>query len=232
VALEEDVKLFITALGNPRWVVEKVHSVGGIVYHDVTNRHWADKAMAAGVDGLICVNNRAGGHAGDLSPEALVESLSDLGVPLVCAGGIGDEQDFIRALDMGYAGVQMGTRFIATSECNAHDDYKQAILKAKSEDIVLTEKLSGVPVSVINSPFIERIGTKAGWLAKRLLKHRKAKHWMRTLYTVRSIFQLKKANQRGLSYKDYFQAGKSVEGVKVIESAKDVISRFADAARG
>ena len=64
VAIEEGVRFFITALGNPRWVVDAVHSVGGIVYHDVTERRWADRALQEGVDGLICVNDRAGGHAG------------------------------------------------------------------------------------------------------------------------------------------------------------------------
>ncbi len=64
VALEEGVRLFITALGNPRWVVERVHAAGGTVYHDATERRWALKALDGGVDGLICVNDRAGGHAG------------------------------------------------------------------------------------------------------------------------------------------------------------------------
>ena len=68
IALEEGVRFFITALGNPRWVVDKVHAVGGVVYHDVTERKWALKALDGGVDGLICVNGRAGGHAGTHSP--------------------------------------------------------------------------------------------------------------------------------------------------------------------
>ena len=102
-------------------MVEKAHAAGGFVYHDVTERKWAAKALDAGVDGLIAVNDRAGGHAGPKSAEALIAELGDLGVPVVCAGGIGDEADFVRALRMGYAGVQMGTRFIATTECTAHD---------------------------------------------------------------------------------------------------------------
>src|SRR5690606_9941556 len=146
IALDEGVRLFVTALGNPRWVVDKVHARGGVVYHDVTERKWAQKALDGGVDGLICVNRRAGGHAGQQDPRALFESLADLGVPLVCAGGIGDEQAFVEALDIGYAAVQLGTRFIATTECRAHDDYKQAIVRAEANDIVLTERISGVPV--------------------------------------------------------------------------------------
>ncbi len=230
IAIEEGVRFFVTALGNPRWVVEAVHAVGGVVYHDVTERRWADKALAHEVDGLICVNRRAGGHAGTLSPAELLESLADLGVPLICAGGVGDGERFRDALEMGYAGAQLGTRFIATVECKVHDDYKQAILRAREEDIVLTDKLSGVPCAVINTPYVERVGLKAGPLARRLLKGRKTKHWVRSFYALRSVWQLKRASLRGISYKDYFQAGKSVSGVDAIEPAGDVVRRFASIA--
>jgi nitronate monooxygenase len=229
VALEEGVRFFITALGNPRWVVERVHAAGGTVYHDVTERKWAERALEGGVDGLICVNDQAGGHAGARSPERLFEELSPLGVPLVCAGGVGDEAAFVRALSVGYAGVQMGTRFIATRECRAHDDYKRAIVRAEPEDIVLTEKISGVPVSIIRTPYVERVGTKAGPVARAMLKHPRAKHWMRMLYSLQSIWQLKRASLQGTGYKEYFQAGKSVAGIRAVEPAGDVVRRFAQA---
>jgi|CXWL01.1.fsa_nt_gi nitronate monooxygenase len=231
IALEEGVRFFITALGSPRWVVEKVHAVGGLVYHDITERKWAERALEHDVDGLIAVNNRAGGHAGRLTPAELMASMADLGKPLICAGGIGDEQGFVDALGLGYAGVQLGTRFIATDECRAHDDYKRAILAARERDIVLTDKLSGVPCAVINTPYVERVGTKAGPVARWLLRGRKTKHWMRTFYALRAIRQLKKASLEGISYKDYFQAGKSVEGIDRIEPAGDIVRRFAAAAR-
>lgn len=229
VALDEGVRFFVTALGNPRWVVERVHAVGGVVYHDVTERKWAEKALDGGVDGLICVNNRAGGHAGTLDPRALYESLAPLGVPLVCAGGIGDERTFVELLGMGYAAAQLGTRFIATRECTAHADYKRAIVEAHARDIVLTERISGVPVSVIETPYVRAVGTKAGPIGRRLLKHPKAKHWVRTLYSLRSLWQLDRASTRGASYRDYFQAGRSVEGIDAIEPAAAVVERFADA---
>ena len=119
VAIEEGVRFFVTSLGNPRWVAERVHAVGGFVYHDVTEAKWAAKGRDGGVDGLIAVNRRAGGHAGERSAEALLEELAPFGLPVVCAGGIGDGAGFAAALRMGYAGVQMGTRFIATPECRA-----------------------------------------------------------------------------------------------------------------
>jgi len=229
VALEEGVRFFVTALGNPAWVVQKVHSAGGIVYHNVTARKWADKALQSGVDGLICVNNRAGGHAGEHSPEELISALSGLGVPLVCAGGIGDEGAFVKALELGYAGAQLGTRFIASTECRAHTSYKEAIVAAAPEDIVLTERISGVPVAVINGAYIQRVGTRAGPIARRLLRHPKGKHYVRMWYSLNSMWQLKRVNTQGATYKDYFQAGKSVAGIDGIESAADIVRRYAEA---
>jgi len=230
VALEEGVRFFVTALGDPRWVVDKVHAVGGVVYHDVTERKWAEKALDGGVDGLICVNREAGGHAGSRSAEVLWDELSSLAVPLVCAGGVGDEAGFVRALELGYAGVQLGTRFIATAECHAHDDYKRAILRAKPEDIVLTERISGVPVAVIRTPYVDKVGTQASFLMKRALRHPTLKHYARMYYSVKSIFELRKASLQGVSYKDFFQAGKSVAGIDQIEPAGEIVRRFAAAA--
>jgi len=229
VALDEGVRFFVTALGNPRWVVDAVHAAGGVVYHDVTERKWAQKALDAGVDGLICVNKTAGGHAGTQDPRVLYEALADLGVPLVCAGGIGDARGFVDALGLGYAAAQLGTRFIATQECTAHADYKRAIVDARARDIVLTERISGVPVAVIETDYVRAVGTRAGPIGRRLLKHPKAKHWVRTLYSLRSVWQLDRASQRGASYRDYFQAGRSVEGIDAIEPAAAIVQRYAAA---
>lgn len=230
IALEEGVRFFITSLGNPRWVVERVRSVGGIVYHDATERKWARKALDGGVHGLIAVNDRAGGHAGPKSADELLDELGGLGVPLICAGGVGDEEGFVRALRSGYDGVQMGTRFIATTECHATDEYKRAVVEAEEEDIVLTDRISGVPVAVIRTPYIERTGTSSGPLARWMLRHRRTKHWMRTFYTLRAFRQLKRASL-GESSDDYWQAGRSVAGIHSVEPAGEIVRRFADALR-
>lgn len=230
IAIEEGVRFFITSLGKPRWVVEKAHAVGGVVYHDVTERKWAEKGLDDGVDGLIAVNNRAGGHAGGKEARELLDELSEFGVPVVCAGGIASEAGFVEALAMGYAAVQMGTRFIATTECRASRPYKQAIVDAGEEDIVLSERITGVPVSVIRTPYIERMGTRAGPLARWMLRGRKRKHLMRTIYGLRSIWQLRRASLDESGSRDYWQAGKSVAGVEAVEPAGEIIRRFATAA--
>ena len=229
ISLEEQVSFFVTALGNPRWVVERARPTGVTVYHDVTSRKWAEKALDGGVDGFICVNNRAGGHAGGLSPRQLLDEIGPLGKPLVCAGGIGRPEEFSAAIASGYAAVQMGTRFIATAECTAHADYKKAIVQAREQDIVLSEKITGVPVSIIKTPYIERVGTKAGPVARWLLRGHKTKHWIRTFYSLQSLWKLKRASMQGLSYKDIFQAGKSVAGIGSVQTVAEIVAACAGA---
>ena len=231
IALEEGVRFFVTSLGNPRWVVDRVRPAGGIVYHDVTERRWAQKGVDGGVDGLIAVNNRAGGHAGPRDAASLLNEIGDLGLPVVCAGGIGSPDDFVGALRLGYAAAQLGTRFIATTECTAHPRYKQAIVDATESDIVLTERLTGVPVAVIETDYIRRIGTRAGWLARRMLRGRRTKHLMRTAYALRSLWQLKRGLSRGDERNDYWQAGKSVATITGEMAAGEVVATFAAAAR-
>jgi nitronate monooxygenase len=226
-ALEAGIRFFVTALGNPDWVVKRAHVAGGVVFHDVVDRRWAEKGIAEGVDGLICVNSRAGGHAGRMTPDELHGALADLGVPLVCAGGVGSETEFQAMLRLGYDAVQMGTRFIATEECTAHADYKRAILDAEEKDIVLTERITGVPLSIIRTPFVERMGTKAGPIGRWMLSGRRTKHWMRAIYTLRSTIQLKNASMKGSSSKDFWQAGKSVATIRSVEPASAIVRRFA-----
>ena len=231
VALEEGVRFFVTSLGNPRWVVDRVSAAGGVVYHDVTERKWGEKGRDGGVDGLVAVNDRAGGHAGGRSAKELLEELLPLGLPLVCAGGIGNEDDFARVLRMGYAGAQLGTRFIATPECRASEAYKRAIIAAGERDIVLTERLTGVPVAVIDTPSVRRLGTRAGPVARLLLRGRRTKRWMRTIYALRSLRALKRGLLRDAPERDIWQAGKSVAGIDRIEPAGEIVRRFAAAWR-
>jgi nitronate monooxygenase len=226
IALEEGIRFFVTSLGNPRWVVDKVSGVGGYVYHDVTERKWALKGRDAGVHGLIAVNSQAGGHAGGRDPRALFDELAEVGLPVVCAGGVSDAATFRSALDIGYVGVQMGTRFIATTECTAHPDYKAAIVNAKADDIVLTERLTGVPVAVINNEYVARTGTKAGPIARWMLRGRKTKHWMRTIYALSSLRKLKHSLHTAGGRDDYWQAGRSVAGISEVLPVAEVIRQM------
>ncbi|MBC8193235.1 MAG: nitronate monooxygenase [Candidatus Marinimicrobia bacterium] len=226
IALEEGVPFFVTALGNPKHYAEKIHAHGGLVFHNTTNRKWAEKAILGDVDGLICVNDRAGGHAGTESAARLYEELADCGKPLICAGGISSPQDVASMLDLGYSGIQMGTRFIASKECSAHPDYKKAILDADENQIVLTDKLSGVPVSVIETVHIKKMGVQAGPLARWLLRGSKTKKYMRMFYSLRSFRTLKNDSGKTGDYHHFLQAGKSVGGIKKIQTVQDIMESY------
>jgi len=226
-ALEEGVRFFVTSLGDPRWVAEKAHAAGGFVYHDVTEAKWAKKALDGGVDGLVAVNARAGGHAGPRDPRALLDELLPFGLPVVCAGGVGDATGFVDALRMGYAGVQCGTRFIATRECDASEAYKAAILTTDASGIVLTERLTGVPLAVIDTPAVRRMGLHANALERWLLKNPRTKHALRMLLTVRSAWSLRRGARVDRS--QLWQAGKSVAGIHSIEPAGAIVRRWASA---
>jgi nitronate monooxygenase len=226
-ALEEGVRFFVTSLGDPRWVAEKAHAAGGFVYHDVTEAKWAKKALDGGVDGLVAVNARAGGHAGPRDPRALLDELLPFGLPVVCAGGVGDATGFVDALRMGYAGVQCGTRFIATRECDASEAYKAAILATDASGIVLTERLTGVPLAVIDTPAVRRMGLHANGVERWLLKNPRTKHALRMLLTVRSAWSLRRGARVDRS--QLWQAGKSVAGIHSIEPAGAIVRRWASA---
>jgi nitronate monooxygenase len=129
-------------------------------------------------------------------------------------------------LDLGYAAVQCGTRFIATEECTASEAYKAAIVGAKASDIVHSERVTGVPVALINTPWIARMGLRAGPLTRRLLRWRHTRHWMRTLFALKSVWQLKRSSYDASGQRDYWQAGKSVEGIDRVESVAEVVAEF------
>jgi nitronate monooxygenase len=228
-ALEEGIRFFVTSLGKPKWVVDRVTAVGGVVYHDVTDRRWALKGLESGVHGLIAVNRRAGGHAGERSLEELIGEVGDLGVPVIAAGGIARPEDLTHALRLGYQGVQMGTRFIATPECRVSDAYKQAIVSAREDDVVLSERVTGVPLAVIRTPYVERMGLKAGPIARWMLRGRRRKRLMRAAYALRSGWQLKQTSLGVAGAREFWQAGKSVAGIDAIEPVAEILARFREA---
>jgi nitronate monooxygenase len=134
-------------------------------------------------------------------------------------------------MKLGYDGVQMGTRFIATPECRASDAYKEAIVDAGEDDIVWTERVTGVPVAVIRTPWVEAAGTKVGPIARRLFQWRRTKHWIRSWYALRSLWTLKRTSLDESTRKEYWQAGRSVAGVHTVEPVAEIMGRFEDALR-
>lgn len=136
----------ITALGSPKPAIELVHSYGGIVIADVVNLTLAKKAMDAGADGLACVSAGAGGHTGFISPFAFISAARELTDGLVIVGGgIADGYGVAGAIAAGADLVYMGTRFIATRESLAVDDYKRMVVDATIDDLIVTASITGTP---------------------------------------------------------------------------------------
>lgn len=145
VVLAHKVPIVITSLSAPTALVPRVHTYGGVVFHDVIRRRHAEKALEAGVDGLIAVCGGAGGHAGTLNPFALVHELRRIHQgPLVLAGAITNGADVLAAEAMGCDLAYLGTRFIASKESLASERYKQMIVDSGASDIVYTPLFSGV----------------------------------------------------------------------------------------
>lgn len=148
ICVRQQVPLVITSLGAAREVVEAVHSYGGVVFHDVTNRRHAEKAHEAGVDGIILVCGGAGGHAGTLSPFGLLAEVRKFFKgTILLAGSLSTGRDIAAARAMGADLAYMGTRFIATEESEAQDEYKALVCEAVAEDIIHTPVVSGVPAN-------------------------------------------------------------------------------------
>ncbi len=158
VCVRHRVPLVITSLGAVKDVVDAVHSYGGVVFHDVTNRRHAQKAVEAGVDGIVLVSAGAGGHAGTINPFALLNEVRAVfDGTLILAGALSSGRDVAAARAMGADFAYMGTRFIATQESRGQDAYKQMLCDARPEDIVYTPAVSGVPANFMR-PSLEANG--------------------------------------------------------------------------
>lgn len=145
LCVKHEVPLIITSLSAPTRIVPQVHAYGGKVFHDVISIRHAEKALEAGVDGLILVCAGAGGHAGTLSPFALVGEIRKFyDGPIALSGAITNGQSILAAQAMGADFAYIGTRFIATTEANAVEAYKQAIVESAAKDVVYTPYFTGV----------------------------------------------------------------------------------------
>ncbi|MDM1379073.1 NAD(P)H-dependent flavin oxidoreductase [Myroides marinus] len=200
------VPLIITSLGAVKDLVDAVHSYGGLVFHDIVKKRHAEKAAEAGVDGLICVAAGAGGHAGTASPFALLSEIKSFfkGAVLL-AGSIDTGNDVLAAQTMGADFAYMGTRFIATDECVASNEYKQMLVDSGIDDIIYTDGVSGVNANFLK-PSIEKAGVD--------LSHKKEEDFS----------QLSGDNAK--AWKDIWSAGHGTAGIDKVVSVKDLVSQL------
>ena len=227
--LELKVDYIITSLGSPREVIEKCHPLGIKVFCDVVDLPYARKVQDLGADALIAVNSRAGGHAGNLSPKALISLLKEhCQIPIISAGGIASGEDLAEVMDWGAAGASVGTIFIACEESDISPEYKQAMITYGEKDIVKTSKLSGSPLTVINTPYVQKLGTKANLLEWILNNNKTLKKYAKMLIALRGMKAVEKA-AFGATYKTVWCAGPAIEQVKQILPMKDILKNLTTA---
>lgn len=226
ICAEEKVPLVITSLGNPKTTIRKMHEVGCKVFCDVTDLEYAKKVQDLGADGVIAVSAGAGGHPGKLSPFVFIPYLKKhLSIPIVAAGGIATGEQIAAALMLGASAVQIGTRFIASQEGKVETGYKQAILKAKPEDILLTYKISGTPASVIRTPYIDQVGVDLNPIETLLYKYPQTKKYMKMLRYYLGSKALEKAAM-GTTWKEVWSAGQGVGLIEEILPAAEIVQKL------
>lgn len=200
------VPLVITSLGAVKEVVDAVHLYGGLVFHDVIKKRHAEKAVEAGVDGIIAVANGAGGHAGIANPFALVEEIrSFYKGALILAGTITKGKDILAAQTMGADFAYMGTRFIATEESMAQPEYKKMLVASHIDDIMYTDGISGVNANFL-IPSIEKSGID--------LSEKKEEDFS------------KLSAEHGKAWKDIWSAGQGTTGIDQIEPVAVLVDQL------
>jgi nitronate monooxygenase len=226
VLCEEKVDFIITSLGSPEETIKQAHKVGVKVFCDVTDLAFAKKVESLGGDALIAVNNLAGGHRGNLSPEELIKELNlNTTLPVISAGGVSTKKELEEMLSYGAIGVSVGSPFIASFESGVSEEYKQACVDYGSNDIVLTEKISGTPCTVINTPYVKKVGTKQTWLEQTLNKNKTLKKWVKMIrYTVGSNAVTKAATE--VTYKTVWVAGPTIENTTEINFVSQIVAKL------
>jgi nitronate monooxygenase len=221
--LELKVDYIITSLGSPKETIEQCRPLGIKVFCDVVDLEYAKKVEGLGADGIIAVNSRAGGHAGNIPPEELIALLSQhCGIPIISAGGIAHGKDLKQVMDWGAAGASVGTIFIACDEADISPEYKQAMVEYGEKDIVRTNKLSGSPLTVINTPYVQQLGTRANLLEWILNNNKTLKKYAKMLIAFRGMKAVEKA-AFGATYKTVWCAGPAIEHVKKILPIAEII---------
>ncbi|MBL6818522.1 MAG: nitronate monooxygenase family protein [Proteobacteria bacterium] len=209
--VKHKVPIIITSLRPPSELVEAAHSYGGLVYHDVINVRHAKKAAEQGVDGLILVCAGAGGHAGALSPFALLREVKEwFDGTVILSGSIGDGYSVASALALGADFAYMGTRFIATKEANADQGYKQMLIDSAADDIVYSNLFTGVSGNYLK-PSIKN----AGLDPDNLPEADKSKMNFGS-----------GGNTDAKAWKDIWGSGQGIGGIKDDPSVEDLVTRI------
>ena len=226
VICEEGVDFIITSLGSPEETIKQAHKHNIKVFCDVTDLNFAKKVESLGADAIIAVNNEAGGHRGDMNAEELIKIIaSNCLIPVISAGGVGCKEDINKMLGFGAEGVSVGSPFIASIEAGVTEEYKQACVNYGAKDIVMTERISGTPCTVINTPYVEKIGTKKTWVESFLNKNKKLKKWVKMIRFVIGTNAVTNAATKA-TYKTVWVAGPSIEHTKEILPVKDIIEKL------
>lgn len=216
----------ITSMGNPAHVIEQCHANGILVFCDVVDLKTAVKVEKLGADGIIAVNNSAGGHAGNLSSNELIPLLKkNCNIPVISAGGVANNEQYNNTLNLGADGLSIGTPFIATHECEVSANYKQAILNHSGKDIVLTNKMSGSPLHVINTSYVKSIGTKANFLENLIQNNPRLKKIAKMIILLKGTQKIKRA-AFSATYKTVWVAGKCIEYITEIKSVQKVVEQI------
>jgi|TARA_B100001094_G_scaffold39326_1_gene33768 nitronate monooxygenase len=209
--VKQEVPIIITSLRPPEELVKAAHSYGGLVYHDVINVRHAKKAAEQGVDGLILVCAGAGGHAGTLSPFALLREVKEwFDGTIILSGSIGDGYSVASSLALGADFAYMGTRFIATEEANADQGYKQMLIESAANDIVLSSLFTGVSGNYLK-PSINNAGLDADNLPDA---------------DKSSMNFGSGGNTDAKAWKDIWGSGQGIGGIKDDPSVGDLVERI------
>ena len=209
--VEHEVPIIITSLRPPAELVEAAHSYGGLVYHDVINVRHAKKAAEQGVDGLILVCAGAGGHAGALSPFALLREVKEwFDGTVILSGSIGDGYSVASSLALGADFAYMGTRFIATQEANADQGYKEMLIESAADDIVYSNLFTGVSGNYLK-PSIKNAGLDPNNLPE----------------ADKSAMNFGSGgNTDAKAWKDIWGSGQGIGGIKDDPSVGDLVERI------
>ncbi|MDO8897077.1 MAG: nitronate monooxygenase [Bacteroidales bacterium] len=223
VLCQMKVDYIITSLGSPEEVIKRCKPLGIKVFCDVVNLEYAKKVEALGADALIAVNSSAGGHCGPLPSDVLIPLLvKNCNIPVISAGGVGKGKHIKQALELGASGVSVGTLFIASDEAPVSAEYKQALIDFSPQDIVLTSRLSGTPLTVINTPYVRQIGTKPSFLEVLMKKYPFFKKQLKLLIAFRGMKKIEKSAFKA-TYKTVWCAGPSIGFITKIRPLKEIV---------